>query len=105
MPAAVFVLAIIGIPLGIHRVRATRHTSFGIAILVSLIYYLLSTVMESLGEGGRINPIVAVWGSDIVMGLAGIYIFLKEEKSGSFGIRGWLSRLSRNSGGSGSKAT
>ncbi len=80
LPASVFVFALIGVPLAIQKIRTAKFTSFSMALGVVLTYYLLSTAMESLGEGGSINPILAVWGSDIIMGIAGCYIFLMTSK-------------------------
>ncbi|MFQ5328782.1 MAG: LPS export ABC transporter permease LptF [Thermodesulfobacteriota bacterium] len=75
LPASVFVFALLGIPLGIQKVRSARYTSFSIALGVVLIHYILSTAMESLGESGTVGPILSVWSSDIVMGCVGCYVF------------------------------
>ncbi len=75
LPASVFVFALLGVPLGLQRVRTARFTGFTIALAVVLIYYILSTALEGLGENGAIDPVVSVWGSDIIMAIAGIYIF------------------------------
>ncbi len=74
LPASVFVFAILGVPLGCQRVRSARFTGFGTALGVVIIYYVMSTFFEGLGENGLLNPLLAVWGSDIVMGAAGVFI-------------------------------
>ncbi|MFQ5585601.1 MAG: LPS export ABC transporter permease LptF [Thermodesulfobacteriota bacterium] len=83
LPASVFVFALLGVPLGIQRIRTARFTSFSVALGVVLTYYVLSTAMESLGENGMIGPILSVWGSDLVMGIVGSYVFLKASKDAS----------------------
>ncbi len=75
LPASVFVFAILGVPLGCQRVRSARFTGFGTALAVVITYYVLSTFLEGLGENGLINPIFSVWGSDIIMGAAGLFLF------------------------------
>lgn len=80
LPASVFVFGLLGIPLGIQRVRTTRFTGFGIGLGIVLVYYLLATALESLGEKGLLNPILAVWGTDVVMGISAIYLFYRETK-------------------------
>jgi lipopolysaccharide export system permease protein len=95
LPASVFVFALIGVPLAIQKVRTARFTSFSMALGVVLTYYLLSTVMESLGEGANINPILAVWGSDIIMGIAGCYIFFMTSRDSSIIPFQWSARLQK----------
>lgn len=75
LPASVFVFALLGVPLGIQKVRAARFTGFTVALGVVLFYYVVSTALEALGENGRLNPVLAVWGSDIIFLAAGFYIF------------------------------
>ena len=80
LPASVFVFALLGVPLGIQKVRTARYTSFSIALGVVLTYYVLSTAMESLGESGKVGPILSVWISDIVMGAVGCYVFFRASR-------------------------
>lgn len=80
LPVSVFVFAVVGIPLGIQRVRSARFTGFSVALGVVLVYYVLSTAFEALGENSVINPVFAVWGSDVIFLVAGIYIFYRAAK-------------------------
>ncbi len=77
LPASVFVFGIMGVPLGLQRIRAARFTGFSVAIGVVLVYYVLSTAFEAMGENGPLHPIFAVWASDIVFMAAGIFIFAR----------------------------
>lgn len=90
LPASVFIFGILGIPLGIQRVRTTKFTSFTVGLGIVLFYYILSTALESLGEKGMLNPVLAVWGSDIFMFLIGIYIFYKTTKDSPIKSLAWL---------------
>lgn len=74
LPASVFVFALIGVPLGVQKVRTAKYTGFSTALGVVLVYYLVSTALEALGEGGLVNPYLAVWGSDIIFGAAGMVV-------------------------------
>ncbi|MBI5642760.1 MAG: LPS export ABC transporter permease LptF [Deltaproteobacteria bacterium] len=89
LPASVFVFAILGVPLGIQKIRAARFTGFSISLGVVLIYYVTSTALEALGENGKINPVFAVWGSDIIFLTAGAYIFYKAAKDSPINILSW----------------
>ena len=80
LPSSVFVFGLIGIPLAIQHVRTSRYRGFIIALAVMLIYYIMSTAFEAFGEDGGINPLIAVWGSNIIMGTAGLYRFYKADR-------------------------
>lgn len=90
LPASVFVFALIGVPLGIQKIRAARFTGFSVALAVVLVYYIASTGFEALGEGSKINPVLAVWGSDIIFAMAGLYVFYRAAKDSPVDIPGWL---------------
>jgi lipopolysaccharide export system permease protein len=75
IPLACFLLGIIGLPLGL-MVR-TKGRSWGIAlsIAVFMIYYILLSAADSLGETGKLNPAVAVWIPNMVLGAATLSLF------------------------------
>lgn len=75
IPSSVFVFALLGVPLGLQKIRVARFTGFSIAIGVVLVYYLLSTGFEALGESGSMNPYVAVWATDLIFLAAGLFVF------------------------------
>lgn len=93
IPASVFVFSLLGVPLGIQRIRAARFAGFSVAMAVVLIYYVLSTAFEALGENRHINPVVAVWGSNIVFTFAGAYFFYREAKDAPVNVVGWVSSV------------
>lgn len=75
LPASVFVFALLGVPLGIQKVRAARFTGFSVSLSVVLAYYAASTALEAMGENGMLNPVLSVFGSDILFSAAGMYFF------------------------------
>ncbi|MBI5903929.1 MAG: LPS export ABC transporter permease LptF [Deltaproteobacteria bacterium] len=103
LPASVFVFAFLGVPLGVQKVRSARFTGFSIALGVVLAYYAASTALEGLGNNGALNPVLSVWGSDIIFGLAGLYIFRMAAKDDPTGLlkglmEGRFNPLSRRRG-------
>ena len=90
LPASVFVFGLLGIPLGIQRIRTIRFTSFTIGLGVVLFYYVLSTALESLGDKGLLNPVLAVWGTDILMAALGVTMFYKAAKDSPVKSLAWL---------------
>ncbi len=99
LPASVFVFALLGIPLGIQKIRAARFTGFSVAMAVVLVYYVLSTAFEAIGENGLLNPVLAVWGSDIVFGAAGLYVFYKAAKDSPVEVASWFRRAAHKGRG------
>lgn len=90
LPASIFVFGLLGVPLGIQKVRTTKFTSFTVGLGVVLFYYVLSTALESLGDKGLLNPILAVWGSDIIMAVIGATMFYKAAKESPIRSLTWL---------------
>ncbi|MCC6502103.1 MAG: LPS export ABC transporter permease LptF [Deltaproteobacteria bacterium] len=80
LPASVFVFALLGLPLGIQKIRAAKLSGFSTALGVVLVYYVMSTAFEAIGEAGSLNPIAAVWASDVIFLIAGIFVFLRADK-------------------------
>ncbi len=75
LPFSVFIFALLGIPLGMQKIRSARFTGFSTALGVILVYYVLSTALEALGENGNIPALFSVWGSDVVLGALGLWVF------------------------------
>ncbi|MEE9613545.1 MAG: LPS export ABC transporter permease LptF [Thermodesulfobacteriota bacterium] len=70
-PASVFVFSLIGLPLGIQRVRRAGLTGFGLALGVLIVYYTLVKGLEGLGDNGLLHPALAAWGADLLLGAVG----------------------------------
>ena len=103
LPASVIVFALLGVPLGIQRARQAPSAGFSVALGVALAYYVTSTALEALGENGRLNPYLAVWGSDIIFACIGAYIFYQaaRDRSAFAAIAGLAARLRAGKGKSG----
>ncbi len=80
LPASIFVFGLIGATLGIQSIRTSRLTGFSMGLGVILFYYILSTALEGFGENGVINPVAAVWGSNIITGVIALYLFYMKSK-------------------------
>ena len=76
LPASVLVFALLGVPLGIQRVRSPSFTGFGLALGVLLLYYVLSKTLEGLGDNALLHPVVAAWGAVTLLAGAGLYTFI-----------------------------
>ena len=66
-----FVLMLFGIPLAIITRRREKSINFGIAFLIVGVYYLMLLGSEALGMQGYLNPRIAMWIPNIILGAIG----------------------------------
>ena len=72
VPFSCLLLGLLGLPLGL-MVKA-RARSWGIALSVAIFtgYYILLSSADSLAETGTINPALAMWIPDMVLGVTAV---------------------------------
>jgi len=80
IPFSCLLLGIIGFPLGL-MVKA-KGKSWGIALSIGIFicYYALLTASDSLGETGKIDPTLAMWIPNILLGISTIIILWKKSR-------------------------
>jgi len=61
LPFACLLFAFFGAPLGIKSSRSGKPGSFGIAVLVILLYYIAFIMTQNLGTIGQIHAYTSVW--------------------------------------------
>lgn len=93
IPFACFVFALLGVPLGIRRVRGGKSYGFIMSLIIILLYYLLLITGESMGKSGTIPPVVSMWLPNITLGALGIYLFKGAVKESTPPFPAWASRL------------
>jgi LPS export ABC transporter permease LptG/LPS export ABC transporter permease LptF len=72
IPGACLVLALIGVALGVSNSKDGKLAGFVLGIAVIIGYYLLLWMSQALAVGDRINPSVAPWMANLVLGIAGL---------------------------------
>jgi len=78
IPITSFLIAVIGIPLAITPPRARVNRGFLFSIMILFCYYLLRAFSISLGESQVLDPALAAWLPNIVIGsLGGILLYRK----------------------------
>jgi len=82
IPVSTLVFCVLGIPLGIRKHRTARFWGFSIGLAVVLAYYLIRLGGEALAETGQLTPFIGAWTPNILLGIAGIFLFYRaaEEK-------------------------
>lgn len=79
-PFAVFVFALLAMPLGLSNHRTGKTSGFTISIAILLVYYVLLSFLRTLAEKGGISPLLAVWLPNILFFLLGLALFYLASK-------------------------
>jgi len=79
-PFANFILVLIGIPLAANPRRSGPSVGFGLSIIISFIFFVLIRTGQSLGNNGKIPPLLAASVGDIFFLLIGAVLFFKARK-------------------------
>ena len=81
LPIACSVFALIGCSFGVmQKSGGGRSQSFGLSIILILIYYILSFSFSSLGVKGIINPFLAAWTPVFISLLGGGFLLKQASK-------------------------
>ncbi|HTA38933.1 MAG TPA: LptF/LptG family permease [Candidatus Acidoferrales bacterium] len=79
-PFAAFVSVLIALPLAIRFGKRGRMLAMAIAILTFFIYYMLTFAFSAFGRNGVVNPTLAAWAPNVIIGALGIILLLMEER-------------------------
>ena len=74
IPFACLAFGIMGLPLGITNRRGGKSSGFSLSIGIIVLYYVAYTNGEFLAASGRVHPFIGVWGANVIMVAAGIWL-------------------------------
>ncbi|UCF82788.1 MAG: LPS export ABC transporter permease LptF [Desulfobacteraceae bacterium] len=86
IPLAVFLMGIIGVPLGAQMKARGRSSAIGVSLIVFLIYYMCFAGARSICETGTITPVIGVWIPDAFLLIICIFLFWRVGKGDSIGF-------------------
>lgn len=78
LPLMTIALVLIGVPLAITPPRVRYNRGFLFSILIIFVYYLVRAFSISLGEAGTLIPAMAAFLPNIILSVAGIFIYYKK---------------------------
>jgi LPS export ABC transporter permease LptG len=78
-PFASFIGVVLAIPLAMRFGKRGRTLGVAMAILAFFVYFLMTSAAAALGRNGKIDPVLAAWLPNIIMGLTGIALLWLEE--------------------------
>jgi lipopolysaccharide export system permease protein len=79
-PLACLIVALAGAPLGLLGRRSRSNLGLIYSAAVVFLYYVLQSSSGALGEAGRIDPVVAAWMPNGVIGILGMIILYFKAK-------------------------
>ena len=77
VPFTGLVIMVIGIPFALKRTRTKTMGSIGIALAISIIFYVVNAMFLALGKGGLIPPMIAAWAANVTFAAIGIYFIAR----------------------------
>lgn len=84
IPVACIVFVLIGAPVGIMARQGGMAVGGGISMVFFLIYWSFLIGGEQLADRGLMNPILAMWLANIVVGIAGVYLIIHAIREQTF---------------------
>jgi lipopolysaccharide export LptBFGC system permease protein LptF len=79
-PFASFIAVLIAIPLAVMFGKKGRSLGVALSIVVMFVYFLVMSAFVAFGKNGVLDPYVAAWIPNILMGMTGGYLFYREER-------------------------
>jgi len=80
IPVACIVFVLVGAPLGV-RVRKSGSAAAFTSLFFFLFYYVCLVAGEELAKHGSLSPFLAMWTPNIVCGVLGAWLMLRESEA------------------------
>ena len=79
-PFACIISILLALPLALRFGKRGRTLGIAMAIILFFVYYLMISAAAAFGRNGAINPFLAAWLPNIIMGTAGAALLWMEER-------------------------
>jgi lipopolysaccharide export system permease protein len=79
-PFACIIGVVVAVPLALRFGKRGRMLGIALSIVAFFAYYLMVSASSAFGRNGAINPFLAAWLPNIVMGIAGAVLLWLEER-------------------------
>lgn len=92
LPLACFLLALVGIPLGVSSRKGGKSGAFVMTVAMAFLYFMIMIGLNGLARQGTIPVPLAVWTPNALYTLAGVILMLMLESPGDRDILGLIRR-------------
>src|SRR5438270_3705785 len=79
IPLSCLIFAIMAAPLSLRFARGGSFWGILLSIVLGFVYYNTIFFAKIMGTNGVIPPVVAGWSQDILFGLFGVFLIMREE--------------------------
>ncbi len=79
VPASAALFALLAVPLGLRPHRSGPSIGMGLTILVLVGYYIMISISLTLGQGGRLHPVIAAWAPDAVLATGALVLLRRAD--------------------------
>ncbi len=79
-PFISFVIVFFGAPMVAGSLKRSKAASFGLALIISFVYYAFINAFQILGRTGTVDPLLAAWISNAIFFSVGIIMHLRASK-------------------------
>jgi LPS export ABC transporter permease LptG/LPS export ABC transporter permease LptF len=97
LPPACFLLALIGIPLGVSSRKGGKSGAFVITVALAFIYWIGLIAAYALSKQQKLPVGLAMWIPNAVFALAGVFLLTRMERPGDRDwyavVSGWIARV------------
>ncbi len=80
LPFMNFIVIILGLSITARAGRKGGAALFGIGLMVTFSYWILSQFSLAMGQNGRLDPMIAAWGGNALFLLIGLVLFRKASR-------------------------
>ncbi len=80
IPVACMVFGLLALPLGYAGGRGSKSSGFAMSIVVIMVYYALLNNGEEMSRVGKLEPWLAMWLPNIVLGTLGAFLLVRRNR-------------------------
>ena len=77
VPIFALIMALIAAPFGFMVGNRGAMTGIGVAIVIAIAYWGVSSVFDKAGGAGQLPPTMAAWSPDVIFAMSGLYMVLR----------------------------
>jgi LPS export ABC transporter permease LptF/LPS export ABC transporter permease LptG len=76
-PLITLIMAALAVPFSLSAARKGAITGVAVAVVIAVVYTVLSRLFEAMGNISELPPALAAWSPDLIFSLVGAYLILK----------------------------
>jgi LPS export ABC transporter permease LptG/LPS export ABC transporter permease LptF len=81
---ACVVFGLLGLGLSLGSKKEARSAAFGLSVAIIFVYYVLIRLGEQAGDTGMLQPWLAMWGANVVLGGIAVFLLTLNQREAAF---------------------